>query len=227
MESPIFKYLSALLCYPEAELIEALPELRSALAAENIEAHYLAPINALMNYLGEHSLREVQENYVATFDRNRRQALYLFEHIHGEERERGAALVDLLEEYRKHGFELGDAELPDYLPALLEFLAIVDKDTAATMLGGAVHVIEHIAQALRETDSPYAALFNYLVALSPEKPLPLTVPPVRDMDEAMETFGADQAGVEPLLQNNWRFTDVNSIKFYPQDYHKQTRRTAK
>lgn len=84
----------------------------------------------LLDYLGNHNLRELQENYVATFDRNRNHALYIFEHVYGEDRDRGSAMVDLLQEYRNHGFELGDDELPDYLPALLEYLSQVPSEHA-------------------------------------------------------------------------------------------------
>ena len=152
----------------------------------------------------------MQENYVATFDRNRDHALYIFEHVYGEDRDRGSAMVDLLQEYRNHGFELGDEELPDYLPALLEYLSQVPSEHAQKLLGDAVHVIAHIGGKLEKSGSPYAVLLQGITALSTVAPQPLIEPPVRDMDEAMETFGPDISGTEPLLKPS-----VETVQFYP------------
>ncbi len=216
---PVFKWISVLLCYPEQELIDALPELRAALNQMPEIARKRTALIDFLDHLAETNLLTLQEDYVQTFDRNRSHALYIFEHVHGEDRDRGAALVDLLEEYRKYGLELGDDELPDYLPALLEFLAEIDPQPAFKLLGDAVHVINHIAQKLATNSSPYAVLLQTVVMLSPVKPLPLIEPPVRDMDEAMQTFGADMTGTEPLL--NRSFSARTKIRFYPEGAHKQ------
>ena len=119
MYMQIYRILSALLSYPQADLIEALPEIRTALA-DDVES--LQPSTALLlDYLQSHSLIEVQENYVGTFDRTPSVALHLFEHIHGESRDRGQAMVDLIEEYRRFGFEPEISELPDYVPLFWNF----------------------------------------------------------------------------------------------------------
>ena len=110
--NPVYKWFSALLCYPEAELIEVLPEFQTALKEWPELQSQAGRLKSFLDYLGSHNLRELQENYVATFDRNRDHALYIFEHVYGEDRDRGSAMVDLLQEYRNHGFELGDEELP-------------------------------------------------------------------------------------------------------------------
>ena len=195
----VYKWLSALLCYPEADMLDALPEFQTALDEWPELAAERVGLQALLDHLKRHSLRELQEDYVLVFDRNRRHALYIFEHVYGEDRDRGSAMVDLLEEYRRYGFELGDDELPDYLPALLEFLS---------------HVIAHIAENLQSYGSPYAAVLKAAAALSPVAPQPLTEPPVRDMDEAMETFGPDWQGIEPLLKPS-----VQTVRFYPKGRH--------
>lgn len=208
--NPVYKFLSALLCYPEADLVEALPEFRAALDQMPELAAHREGLQALLDYLGGNSLRHIQEEYVATFDRNRLHALYIFEHVFGEERDRGSAMVDLLEEYRRHGFELGDDELPDYLPALLEFFSHISPDEAQKLLGDAIHVINHIGKNLRTAGSPYAAVLECAVSLSPVEPQPLIEPPVRDMDEAMETFGPDASGLEPLLKPS-----IQTVQFYP------------
>lgn len=208
--NPVYKFLSALLCYPEADLVEALPEFQAALDQMPELAAHREGLQALLDYLGGNSLRHIQEEYVATFDRNRLHALYIFEHVFGEERDRGSAMVDLLEEYRRHGFELGDDELPDYLPALLEFFSHISPDEAQKLLGDAIHVINHIGKNLRTAGSPYAAVLECAVSLSPVEPQPLIEPPVRDMDEAMETFGLDASGLEPLLKPS-----IQTVQFYP------------
>ncbi|MBH5328461.1 nitrate reductase molybdenum cofactor assembly chaperone [Eikenella sp. S3360] len=208
--NPVYKFLSALLCYPEAEMIEALPEFQTALNSLPELSGSRESLQALLDYFGSHSLRHLQEEYVSTFDRNRLHALYIFEHVYGEDRERGNAMVDLLEEYRRHGFELGDDELPDFLPALLEFFSHIPPEEAQKLLGDAIHVINHIGKNLRTAGSPYAAVLECAVSLSPVVPQPLIEPPVRDMDEAMETFGPDASGIEPLLKPS-----IQTVQFYP------------
>ncbi len=210
--NPVYQWFSALLCYPEAELLAALPELQAALHEWEALQTQSDSLQTFLDYLQQHSLRDLQERYVATFDRNRNHALYIFEHVYGEDRDRGSAMVDLLEEYRSHGFELGNDELPDYLPALLEYFAQVPAEHAQKLLGDAVHVIAHIGNKLAASGSPYAVLLQGIVALSPVSAQPLVEPPVRDMDEAMEMFGPDIAGTEPLLKPS-----IETIQFYPKN----------
>lgn len=189
-----YRALSALLSYPQQELLDALPEIEAALGEAD------AGLTGLLSFLHEHGLIALQENYVATFDRNPAHSLHLFEHVHGESRDRGQAMVDLLDAYRQHGLEPGDEELPDFLPLFLEFLGELPAAEAQDMLGEAVHVIAAIAGRLRRNESPYAAVLEHLVAHSAVAPQPLTEPPVRDMDEAMEMFGPAPDGAEPLLK---------------------------
>lgn len=210
--NPVYQWFSALLCYPEAELLAALPELQAALHEWEALQTQSDSLQTFLDYLQQHSLRDLQERYVATFDRNRNHALYIFEHVYGEDRDRGSAMVDLLEEYRSHGFELGNDELPDYLPALLEYFAQVPAEHAQKLLGDAVHVIAHIGNKLAASGSPYAVLLQGIVALSSVSAQPLVEPPVRDMDEAMEMFGPDIAGTEPLLKPS-----IETIQFYPKN----------
>ncbi|MHB1216058.1 MAG: nitrate reductase molybdenum cofactor assembly chaperone [Thiobacillus sp.] len=195
-----FKVLSLLLCYPESDWLAALPELEDALADEagfNGEARTtLAPLFA---QLRDTSLIALQENYVATFDRNPSHSLHLFEHIHGESRDRGSAMIDLLNEYWKHDFDASASELPDYVPLFLEFLSLLPAEDALVLLGDAVHVLATVGRKLDANGSPYAHAFQVLEALSPVAAQELLEPPVRDMDEAMEMFGPSVDGVEPLM----------------------------
>lgn len=193
----IYKILSVLLCYPDQELLDSLPAINQELQKLAVDTHKLQP---LLDYLANTDLIEVQENYVQVFDRTPSHSLHLFEHIHGEDRSRGQAMVDLMEEYKAAGFELVTDELPDYLPLFLEFLTVRDAQEAEELLIVAIDVIGHVGRKLATNGSLYAAIFEVLESLSPVAAQPLTVPPVRDMDEALEKFGPNPEGVEPLLQ---------------------------
>ena len=195
-----FKVISLLLCYPESDWLAALPELESALAEEAESNGQAAPRMApLFAQLSETNLIALQESYVATFDRNPSHSLHLFEHIHGESRDRGSAMIDLLQEYWKYDFDASASELPDYVPLFLEFLSLLPDEEALALLGDAVHVIATIGRKLDANGSPYATAFQVLEALSPVVAQELTEPPVHDMDEAMEMFGPTMDGVEPLM----------------------------
>ncbi len=214
MSQPIvYRALGALLVYPEAELQAAIPELARTLASE---PDVLRGVQPLLAQLAEGDLIELQQAYVQLFDRNPSHSLHLFEHIHGEDRARGQAMVDLIDEYRQHGFEPVADELPDYVPLFLEFLSLCDADEAARLLGDAVHVLAHVAKKLADSGSAYAGVLDALVWLSPVAPEPLTVPPIRDMDEALETFGPGVDGVEPLLKP--AMPSVATVNFYPKGH---------
>ncbi|MGO9446099.1 MAG: nitrate reductase molybdenum cofactor assembly chaperone [Thiobacillaceae bacterium] len=196
-----FKVLSLLLCYPESDWLAVLPEMEDALAAEaDFNGEALVRVAPLFALLRQTALITLQENYVATFDRNPSHSLHLFEHIHGESRDRGSAMVDLLEEYWKRDFDASAAELPDYVPLFLEFLSLLPAEEALPLLGDAVHVLATVGRKLDANGSPYACVFQVLEALSPVAAQALAEPPVRDMDEAMEMFGPSLDGVEPLLK---------------------------
>ncbi|HJW55633.1 MAG TPA: nitrate reductase molybdenum cofactor assembly chaperone [Burkholderiaceae bacterium] len=205
-----YQVLSALLLYPEPPLLASLAELETALA-DNPELQ--APLRPLLSYLAKEDLITLQECYVATFDRNPSHSLHLFEHIHGESRDRGQAMVDLMEEYKRHGLEMTGNDLPDYVPLFLEFLSQLDAEEATRMLSDAVHVLAHIGRKLKANGSPYAVVFDVLQQLSPVVAEELSEPPVRDMDEALETFGPGIDGVEPLLKPGGCGTQP--INFHP------------
>lgn len=207
----LYAVMSALLQYPEPELVASVPEL-AALTASAPALH--TPLLPLYSYLADTRLIELQQNYVATFDRNPSHSLHLFEHIHGESRDRGQAMVDLMEEYKRHGLQMVGDDLPDYVPLFLEFLNLQDEAEAGRLLGDAVHVLAHIGRKLAGSGSPYAGIFTVLEALSPVAAEMLTEPPVRDMDEALETFGPGVDGVEPLLKPGVP-AGSHPINFYP------------
>ena len=206
-EQHVYRALSALLSYPEAGLLAAEGEIDQALDAY-LKLH--DELRGLRRFMGEHSLIALQENYVATFDRNPAHSLHLFEHVHGESRDRGQAMVDLMDEYRKYGMEPDENELPDYVPLFLEFLGELPPESAKQMLGEAIHVLAAIGQRLRRNESPYAAVFSVLESLSDVAPQALAEAPVRDMEETLETFGPGPDGSEPLLK-----PATQTIQFHP------------
>ena len=208
-----FKVFAVLLNYPQEDWLAALPELEEALAAEeDANGAACAALAPLCAVLRAGPLIHLQEEYVATFDRNPSHSLHLYEHIHGESRERGPALVRLMEEYNKLGLEIAEAELPDYLPLFLEFLSLLPQEQALVFLGEAVHVIAAVGRKLADNGSPYALVMRQLEALSPVAAEALSEPPVKDMDEAMELFGSGADGLEPLLKPR---PEASVVNFHP------------
>lgn len=124
----IYTLLATLLDYPESELLDAMTEIGQELEA--FPEAVRGALQPLLALLSEHPLIELQENYVATFDRNPAHSLHLFEHVHGESRDRGQAMVDLMDEYRRLGLEMATNELPDHVPLFLEVLGNVDPAEA-------------------------------------------------------------------------------------------------
>lgn len=215
MSNPGYKVLSALLQYPEPELVAAQAEMNQMLL-EYLPAWH-APLQGLFAHIGCTPLIDLQQEYVMTFDRNPGHSLHLFEHIHGESRDRGQAMVDLLAEYSRHGLQMVGDDLPDYVPLFLEFLSQQDEEEAERLLGDAIHVLAHIGRKLRANGSPYACIFDLLQTQTAVQAEELSGPPVRDMDEALETFGPGADGIEPLLKPGVGplAGGAHPINFYP------------
>lgn len=217
-----YRILSALLQYPEPELISHIGELE-AMLAEKPEA--LSCLRPLLAYLAQNDLITIQQHYVMTFDRTPSHSLHLFEHIHGESRDRGQAMVDLMEEYKKHGLEMSGSDLPDFVPLFLEFLSqLDDEEETGRLLGDAIHVLAYIGRKLASSDSVYAGVFDVLQHMSPIAAEELTEPPVNDMDEALETFGPGADGVEPLLKT--QAGAPQPINFHPRGANAAARNAA-
>ena len=209
----IYTLLATLLDYPEPELLDAMPEIGQELEAfpEAVQGA-LQPLLALLK---EHPLIELQENYVATFDRNPAHSLHLFEHVHGESRDRGQAMVDLLDEYRRLGLEMATNELPDHVPLFLEVLGNIDPAQARALLDEAIHVLAALGDRLARDESPYASVFTVLKSMTDVVPQAAEVPPIRDMDEALERFGPGADGVEPLLAPSMPAPLAQPMHFHP------------
>jgi nitrate reductase delta subunit len=166
-----FKVLGLLMSYPKTEWVSHLEECRLLLEQEKfLPKKHLKAVTAFIEMLRTADLYSVQEEYVATFDRGRSHSLHLFEHIYGESRDRGQAMVNLIDAYEEKGLFIDQAELPDYIPLFLEFLSLCPVDEAVTLLGEPIDIMATIAARLQERGSSWAALFAGLVALSKAKP---------------------------------------------------------
>jgi nitrate reductase delta subunit len=169
--SKTFKALSALLTYPTAELQQAMDELRAALDTEGLLPPAIARrLDRLIDELAVGDLYDLQERYVLLFDRTRSLSLHLFEHVHGESRDRGQAMIDLKALYEKHGLAMGANELPDFLPLFLEFLSTRPFAEGRELLGQPAHILSALAERLRKRRSAYEVVFRALVALASAKP---------------------------------------------------------
>jgi len=166
-----FKVLGLLMSYPKPDWVAHLDELKPVLVEENfLPKKQLLAVLTFIDELKSTDLFSVQEEFVSTFDRGRSHSLHLFEHIHGESRDRGQAMVNLSDAYEEKGFFIDQAELPDYIPLFLEFLSLCPVNEAVALLGEPIDIIATIATRLRKRDSSYAVLFDALVALSKAKP---------------------------------------------------------
>ncbi|MBL9096009.1 MAG: nitrate reductase molybdenum cofactor assembly chaperone [Alphaproteobacteria bacterium] len=162
-----YRALGALLTYPTEELIEALPEIRAVLVDERlIAASHIAAIDGLLDHLSAGDLMDLQDEYVRLFDRMRSLSLHLYEHLYGEARERGQAMVRLQTLYKFHGFSHTSGELPDYLPLFAEFLSLMTDRTARTILSDAAPTIEALHQRAAKKETSYAAVFAALVSMA-------------------------------------------------------------
>ena len=166
-----FKVLSALLSYPTADMQAAIPEFSEAISQEALlSAAIRRQLDLLLNELAKGDLYDLQERYVLLFDRTRSLSLHLFEHVHGESRDRGQAMIDLKTLYENGGIEIDAAELPDFVPLFLEFLSTRPRSEAYELLGQPAHVLAAMAERLRKRKSAYEAIFRALVQLAAAKP---------------------------------------------------------
>jgi len=187
------RVLAHLLRYPDAAFRAHTTELREALRSEAaLPTVRLAELDALLVHLGTRPTLDVEAEYVELFDRGRRTALHLFEHVHGDSRDRGPAMVDLIQTYEKAGLYLGPSELPDYLPVVLEFASSQPPQQAREFLGEIAHIVRVIFSALAARQSPYASVLAAVLELAGEKAAAVPVAPEPEMDESWaepEVFG--------------------------------------
>lgn len=164
------KVLSILLSYPSAEVHQHIDELADVLKQEAMLA--TKPLGKVLDFIAHYQSQELlalQETYVGTFDRSRNHCLHIFEHIHGESRDRGQAMVDLIGIYAEKKMYIDEKELPDYLPIFLEYLSLCSATEAKTSLGDVIDVLAFVGASLKKDKSNYAVIFEALAHLSNQK----------------------------------------------------------
>lgn len=196
------KVVSALLTYPTADLQMAIPELRCALDVEGaLPGKHRDRLDRILEEIANGDLYDLQERYILLFDRTRSLSLHLFEHVHGESRDRGQAMVDLAEHYRSHGVELAANELPDYLPLFLEFLSLVPTSDARSLIGETAHVLEAIRLRLKKRKSAYSSTFSAVLVLA-------SVPVSESIAAAVGGESADDPNDLAALDKAWMDEEV-------------------
>ena len=182
------RVLARLLGYPDAELRDHLSELLQALHEERaLTPMRISELDALIAQLSGPASLDTEAAYVELFDRGRATSLHLFEHVHGDSRERGPAMIDLAQTYEKAGLFLAEGEMPDFLPVVLEFTSTQPPREAREFLAEMAHIFNAIFAALQQRNSAYAAVLGALLELAGEKPQPVLIA----ADEPLDTVWAE------------------------------------
>jgi nitrate reductase delta subunit len=198
---PPLQALAIMLHYPgqegqdHAETIGAFLRGRPELPAPDRDE-----LEDFIQRLRDMDLLDQEAGYVETFDRSNKVSLHLFEHIHGESRDRGPAMVELRMAYREQGLELDANELPDYLPLFLEFCAQLPEAEARDWLNDISHVLQRIHVRLYQRDNRYALPVRLLLRLSGEEPWPAEL-----MEEAQ---GEQRDDTREAIDSAWREAPV-------------------
>jgi nitrate reductase delta subunit len=199
-----YRALAALLSYPTEPLQAATGEIAAALAEEGIVgAPQLADIATFLAEVAAADIYDLQERYFALFDRSRTLSLHLFEHIHGESRDRGQAMADLITLYQEHGLEMRADELPDFLPLFLEFLSLLPDSEARTMLTEPAGILRALTDRLAARNTGYATVMAALADIAAAPTIAMSDIPEEDPDdleamdaaweEAVVSFGPGEA----------------------------------
>ncbi len=202
MPAKTFKALGLLLCYPSREWVNEAEGIFELIQQEGVvRPEYLAGLQSTVAKLKGDDLIELQEEYVETFDRVRSLSLHLFEHVHGESRDRGQAMVDLAERYKEQGFTLAASELPDYLPVFLEYLSLLPRKEALEELAETSHILTALGKRLNERGSMYGAVLDVITRLSGKTPEKVTrrdvpKPSFAQMDKEWEEKPIEFLGAE-------------------------------
>lgn len=181
--SKSLRVLARLLGYPDTELRGHLADLRSALHEEKaLPAQRLVELDALISSMQQKPALEMEADYVELFDRGRATSLHLFEHVHGDSRDRGPAMIDLAQTYGKAGMYLAEGEMPDFLPVVLEFTSTQPAREAREFLAEMAHIFNAIFAALQQRGSPYASVLGALLELAGEKASPVEIAAEESID---------------------------------------------
>ena len=177
--------LARLIAYPDAQLRSELDALLQVLDDEEVvPAKRRAELRALATGLLRQDPLLVEGHYVETFDRGRATSLHLFEHVHGDSRDRGPAMIDLVQTYEKAGLFLGPDELPDHLGVVLEFASTQPPALAKAFLGEMAHILNAVFSALLKRESPYAAVIAAVLELAGQKAQAVAITVEESIDES-------------------------------------------
>jgi len=216
----ILKVIALLLDYPTQEVRENKDELIHAItyAVEIPPDHRTQLLNVVTEiYDGE--LMDAEVTYTGLFEQGRSLSMHIFEHVHGESRDRGQAMVDLMAEYSKHGFDIASRELPDYIPMFLEYLSQKEDLDAREWLANVSHILALLCARLQERSSVYAHLFESLLLIagrsdtlnesreqvSSEQPDNTMEAIDKEWEETAVTFGVDEVASNPTP----KYTDLS------------------
>jgi nitrate reductase delta subunit len=200
------KVLSALLSYPTKELQDAACDLWAVIEQDRrLPAAVQRQLEVVIEEIATGDLYDLQERYVLLFDRTRSLSLHLFEHVHGESRDRGQAMIDLKTLYEQNGLFITASELPDFLPLFLEFLSTRPPQDALELLAQPAHIFAALAERLRRRQSPYEAVFRALCALA------TVTPAAEEIEAVLQEPDADPNDL-PALDAEW---EEEAVTFGP------------
>lgn len=165
------KLLGFLLTYPDYDHVKVAEEALSILETEKwLSPQGLERLQDVLQAFQTRNILDIQEEYVALFDRTPSLSLHLFEHIHGDSRDRGQAMVDLMKVYEDAGLFIDHDEMPDYLPLFAEYVSNLTPEDASENLGSVVNILSSIAERLKNRESFYAAIFAALIETAARQP---------------------------------------------------------
>ena len=183
MNPLVCRALARVLAYPDAAVRAQLPALAEVFAAERpLSRDARAALDALVASIAAADPYDAEAAWVDCFDRGRTTSLWLFEHVHGDSRERGQAMVDLARTYEAAGLYLGEGELPDYLPVVLEFASTQPAAIARSFLAETAPILNALHVALARRGSRYAAAIGAALELTGERVAHVELPPEEPLD---------------------------------------------
>ena len=162
----IIKLLSRLIDYPDGALNAHQDQVLDVVRESNLDQQHQQALSEFITRRLNMDILDWQSEYDGLFERGRSLSLLLFEHVHGESRDRGQAMVNLTEQYKQAGLQIGVRELPDYIPLYLEFVATQPSEQQAQWLGDVAHIIALLTARLQKRDNDYSAVFSALLSLS-------------------------------------------------------------
>lgn len=132
--STLLVFVSRFLDYPNLTFFEECSNIDNYVN-KNISSEELKKeVTQRLKPLFLLDLKNLQELYVETFDYKEKSGLYLTAQELGDSRKRGSALIQLQKLIIDLGFEQVSKELADYIPMLMELLAVAPENEDASFL---------------------------------------------------------------------------------------------